>query len=233
MLHQMRQYGDECLIVNVSQVTLGALAPQRESASQVRADGHGAAAGSIVERVPALPPAPLDEDEPRVEQSLQVAGHRRPAAFEAFGERARRHRATPRVQDEQHVPAGLVRQRAEDGIDVVELGEPRRTGQVSTSGAAKCGNSRPGRPSRDSHSASMRSQMGPIFGCWLARRDASSSIHSKIAMTSAIRAVLLVTDVHVLGRVGRRGRRPGRPAVLADQLERARRRRRHEVGSDR
>jgi hypothetical protein len=66
-----------------------------------------------------------------------MTGNRRPTAIEPLGEIARGHRAATRVEHEQQVPAGLVRQRAEDRFDVVELGEAARLDQTKTSGSAK------------------------------------------------------------------------------------------------
>ena len=64
---------------------------------------------------------PLDGDQAGVDQYPQVPGRGGPGVGEAGGEFAGGHGAAAGVHHLEDVPAGVVRQRAEDGVEVVEV----------------------------------------------------------------------------------------------------------------
>ena len=83
------------------------------------------------------------------------------------------------------MPAGLVRQRAEHGVDVVELGEPRADGSGQHLGLGEVRELEAGpavtRFAQRLHALPDRADLR-VLGSRAA--DASASIHSKIATTS-------------------------------------------------
>lgn len=84
---------------------------------------------------------------------------------ESVGELAGCHRAATSVQRHEDVAPVLVRQRTEDGLELIELSEPAGACGQSVSLMLKCGNAMPGPIARFSTIVSIFSQSAPIFGC--------------------------------------------------------------------
>jgi len=70
-----------------------------------------------------LTPPQLDRDEPGQLKHAQMLGCGRPGVLEPGGDGARRHLAAVGMQGGKDCPPGPVRERAENRVEVIELGE--------------------------------------------------------------------------------------------------------------
>src|SRR5262245_54343759 len=124
---------------------------------------------------------PLHFDEPGDLQQPQVVSGGRPCTPETIRDFARRHPAASEMEDEKNVPAGRMRQRTEDRVDIRQI-------PLSLFANTFAPHLAVARPSGSKFGKSISSQIAPIGshtaitdGSWCANPGASWSFHTMIS----------------------------------------------------